>query len=677
MFSAHGLLVKSSFPAEKWTSPLPPRERLPAGPQVKIADEKDSIRATSDYLQVEFSLTRPQLLRIAVDSLGRGKLSPIELRPPPDAPRPTAVIRTGATLEYRRRTAPPPAPARWTFALDAKGITMLSRWSEDDPPEPVVLDFDPRLCHPTLLGRIDADGGVRLPAVLHLPGQGTFRITATAQKGIGSTGAQHPEGGRRPKAEKGTGPIGAQHPSGRSGQLDLSPFPALGYDARRRKGGYVKIAFPPADKERPRVEYRWQVVSIYPRLKGIEGDRRFDGFRRNWLNILQLNPGLRALANHAASDTAALCYYEYADVARHTPPLADGLSALLLVRQSLDRVLAGNPAYGMTGYRLFDKGNATNYPAASLDTYPSLLIAAGEYVGGSGDDDWLKHNYVGLERWAQKLLATDRDGNGLFEYHLSGNSGSWPDKDRTQPSNWWDTIGFGHEDAYANALAYRALRGTAELADRLGKDADAVRYRAAAKKLHDAYFKTFYNPATGVLAGWRSADGQLHDYYFLFVNGIAIHYGLVEKDRANGIMDRLMAKLKAVGYKRFDLGLPGNLIPVPRNDYVSQDPRWGGGAKADNSDGFQRYENGGATACFAYFTLAALYDLGRREEADRILFPLLDAIEKGGFRGRGHNGMSNDWKAWDGTPWGYEGFLGDNYYVLLAVLVRESKPRLR
>ena len=63
-----------------------------------------------------------------------------------------------------------------------------------------------------------------------------------------------------------------------------------------------------------------------------------------------------------------------------------------------------------------------------------------------------------------------------------------------------------------------------------------------------AYFKTFYNPATGVLAGWKSADGQLHDYYFLFVNGIAIHYGLVPKDQANAIMDRLLAKMKAVGY---------------------------------------------------------------------------------------------------------------------------------
>jgi hypothetical protein len=78
------------------------------------------------------------------------------------------------------------------------------------------------------------------------------------------------------------------------------------------------------------------------------------------------------------------------------------------------------------------------------------------------------------------------------------------------------------------------------------------------------------------------------------------------------------------------------------------------------------------TDILGYFTLAALYDLGRREEADRILFPMLAAMEKGEFQGFGTNGMTNDWKAWDGTPWGYEGFLVDNYYVLLAVLAREG-----
>jgi hypothetical protein len=312
-----------------------------------------------------------------------------------------------------------------------------------------------------------------------------------------------------------------------------------------------------------------------------------------------------------------------------------------------------------------------------LDSYPSLLIAAADYVAGSREQAWLKRQYPRLKDWGDKLLAMDHDGNGLCEYPYSGNSGSWSGRTDKRPSNWWDTIGFGHEDAYANALAYRGLRGLEDLSAKLGQIKDVTRWRAAADKLRAAYLNAFYNPATGVLAGWRSADGQLHDYYFLFVNGIAIHYGLVPEEKANDIMDRLLKKMNAVGYTRFDLGLPGNLIPVARKDYVHLDHRWGGGEKEDNSDGFQIYENGGATACFAYFTLAALYDLGRRQEADGILFPMLEAFAKGAFQGQAANGRSNDWKAWDGTPWGYEGFLVDNYYALLAVLTRDGLDQTR
>ncbi len=265
----------------------------------------------------------------------------------------------------------------------------------------------------------------------------------------------------------------------------------------------------------------------------------------------------------------------------------------------------------------------------------------------------------------------DRNGDGLFEYDGSGNSDPLR-RPNNNVSNWWDDIGFGHQDAYGNALAYRALREMAGLAKAMDQREDAARYAAAADRLRHAYYKTFYNPATGVLAGWRSADGQLHDYHFLFVNGAAIHYGLIETDKANAIMDRLLAKIKEVGYRRFDLGLPGNLTPVAMKDYRELRARFGGGQKEDGSEGFQHYENGGATACFAYFTLAALYDLGRREEADRMLFPMLAAFAKGGFEGRGPDGRSYDWKSWDGAPWGYEGFLSDNYYALLAVLAREG-----
>ena len=332
-------------------------------------------------------------------------------------------------------------------------------------------------------------------------------------------------------------------------------------------------------------------------------------------------------------------------MAERTPPLATGLAALDLIRQTLDRYLSGMKGYGLAGYVPNDPTIRYDF----LDSYPSLLTAAWDYVRGSKDEAWLEKNYARLKGWTTKMLAMDREGNGLLEYPASGNSGSWTEKLTLRPANWWDTIGFAHQDAYSNALAYHALLGMTEMARRANRPEDAQLYASRAEKLRAVYFDTFYNPTTGVLAGWRSADGKLHDYYFTFVNGAAITYGLVPRDKANQIMDHLLAKMKEVGYTHFEYGLPGNLIPVRREDYVDHDKRFGGPEKENGSDGFQIYENGGATACYAYFTLQALYQLRRRQEADAILFPMLRAFKQGGFQGRAGNGMTYDWKAWDGA----------------------------
>ena len=304
------------------------------------------------------------------------------------------------------------------------------------------------------------------------------------------------------------------------------------------------------------------------------------------------------LSNNTNSDTCAFCYYEYADIARQTPPLAEGLYALDLVRQSLERVFGGMKAYGMPGYGTPGIGD---FPAESSDTFPSLLIAADDYAEGRQDWAWLRSHYAEIRAMAEKMLGTDTNGDGLVKYVITGNSGIWNEgMPKVRPSNWWDTIGFGYEDAYSNALAYRSLLGMQRMADGTQNHGDAARYAAAAARLRETYYTTFFNPSSGVLAGWKSADGKLHDYCFTFVNSAAVLYGLVSGDRAARIMDRLWDKMAEVGFTQFRKGLPGNLVPVVRADYAHKAPRFGGGVREDNTDGFQIYENGGATACFAW-----------------------------------------------------------------------------
>jgi hypothetical protein len=600
--------------------------------------QNNTLQYQSAFMRVELAPDQPAFVALAVDSLGKNKLRVSALRPSAKPQGIYELHRVGSTFEYRPSGAPAGTPPGWTFAFSARQIHLRSHFAGGNPPPPVVLNFDSYINHATLLGHINDDGSVPLPALLNLPDLGTFRITSSPAKGLalGYDAFRHAED-----------PSPNQPPS-------------------KQAGDYVKVTFSAASAGRPDIDYTLDVVAIYPGPPELARDPRFDGFRRNWVNIFQLNPRLRVLANNAASDPCAFTLFEYSSMAERTPPLAPGLTALDLIHQSLDRYLSGMKAYGMAGFIPNDSITRYDY----LDSYPSLLIAAWDYVHGSNDEAWLKKNYPGLKGWATRMLAMDRQGNGLLEYPASGNSGSWPEQLALRPANWWDDVGFAHEDAYSNALAYDALVEMAEMARRAGRRDDAEFYASRAQKIRSIYFDTFYNPATGVLAGWRSADGKLHDYYFLFVNGAAIVYGLVPRDKANQIMDHLLAKMHEVGYTKFEYGLPGNLIPIRREDYAHHILSSGGGEKADGSDGFQIYQNGGATASFAYFTLEALYLLGRHKEADAMLLPMLRGFEDGGFQGSGPNGKSYDWKAWDGTPHGYEGLLVDAYQALLAVQSR-------
>ncbi len=595
-------------------------------------DSADGLHYSSESLDAHISSSAPEFLSLTIDGLGKGRRG-ANIFPATGTSAVYAASSsssgTGRRVEYRVAGASEDAAPPWTFEFSESKIVLTSQWCAELVPHPMIFHFDLSQVHSTVLGVFRKDDLLAVPVLMHFPGQGAMRLTASV------------------------------------------PDVGLAYISDRPKSA-AKLSLPGANQEHQRIVYTLEVTALYPDLPGIGDDARFDAFRRNWLNALQLNPKYPALANNTASDTCAFCYYEFADIAALTPPLADGLTALHIVRQTLDRILAGGTAYGLPapGWQCC--------PSPFSDALPALLIAAANCVRKGDCDAWLSANYAGIRNWAESLLQSDTDGDGLFKYSVSGNSGIWKDGDPTfRPSNWWDTIGFGHEDAYGNALAYRALRNMAALADKVAKWADAARYQAAADKLRDAYYRCFYDPETGVLGGWRSADGQLHDYYFLWVNGIAIHYGLVPKPQANAIMDRLLEKMKAVGYDEFAMGLPGNLVSVALKDCVDKrgNGRFGCGSRPDNSDGFQNYENGGATGAFAFFTLAALYDLGRREEADQILLPMLEAYGNCGFEGKNAAGTSPDWRRWDGTWKGYEGYLTDDYYALLAVPLRQSETR--
>jgi hypothetical protein len=590
----------------------------------------------SPFCTLSLDAASPRFTRFAIDGLGKAKVRENFVLPATPGPGLFQLERLKPEVfVYRATGASPKAPELWRLTCKERELILRSEYAEGAPAVPFSLTLDQKANHATLLGIMQPGRReMPLPALLHLPDYGSVRITSSHGKA------------------------------------------ALTYDARRRNvpHPFVQVAFPPATRDRRAVEYRLEIDAIYPDLKGIRKDPAFDGFRRGFLNMFQVNPRLQMLANNASSDPCAFTLFKYARVARQAPKLVGNVTALDLVRVTLDQYLSGMRGYGQAGYGTNDLDADLipwKTPYTSLDSMPSLVLAACDYIEGAGDHDWAWANYAKIHAWAREMISSDKNGNGLMEYPRTGNYGDRPGRDN-RPANWWDTINFGHEDAYSNALIYNACHRFAALARRMGQEKDARVFSSVAARIAVAYVPAFLNPQTGILAGWRSADGQLHDYWFTFVNGAAITYGLVDTPLANQIMDRLLARFNQAGYTNFSIGFPGNLVPIRKGDYVlenSPPERTGEPRREDGSDGFQFYENGGATGCFTWFTIKALYQLGRTQDARRLFLPMLAGYNSGNFQGFcPDTGRSKDWRDWQGGCHGYEGLLVDNYLSLLLVM---------
>ncbi len=374
------------------------------------------------------------------------------------------------------------------------------------------------------------------------------------------------------------------------------------------------------------------------------------------------------LGNNVISDPASMSLVFYSDMAYWFPKVA-GIPVSSLVRQTAEWWLADrtSPQGVVAGYwdwRVF------------LDANTGPLIAAWDYVESTNDLHWVFHKISQLESIADYYVRRDVDGDGLVEALQSGNAGTLHGHERS--CCWWDALNCGGKDGYSNALIYRAWLCLADLESKLARHKQQARYLELARKLKAAYVKTLFNRKTGWLGWWRSRDGQLHDYATPVVNGMAIEYGLVEPALGRKILDRLWRKIGEVGFTHLELGFPSTLVPVLRADYLTPHAI-GCPQRADGTDTFQQYMNGGITAGQVLHFLAAHYVVGRPQRADCALRGMLGRALAGRFQNgvRNKAGEGIDWTTWTGKPCGYEGYLADVYYFLQAVLLREPSFRRR
>jgi hypothetical protein len=400
-------------------------------------------------------------------------------------------------------------------------------------------------------------------------------------------------------------------------------------------------------RARKRAVFELRPCALLPTLAANEAALS-EGVRKCWTaGFSAFRPEFGGFSNNAISTNCHVNQHTAFDFAAFTARPPVGPDPLNLVKFSVGRALLDGGGYGY-------------HRNLYLDSDPILLCGAGRIVQLADDPNWLAHVGPGIRAAARRILDTFDPKEGMVVCRsLSGNSGTY-----RWSSNAMDVIGFGHIDAYVNAWSFRGLKNAAALCRCLGDDGLVAHCTEAAAALSANYARQLVNPATGWVSGWRSRDGQLHDYGFLWINGVACAFGVIDQAIAHQALTHLEAKRQEVFPESGYSGLPLNLLPIAPEDHML--PKIGYQTKPT----YENYTDGALSPLAATYYLRALSRNGLTTEARAIA----ENLERGYADGLFHGpyGTGKEFMTWTGADSGYEGTFGPNSGPLYAIAVERG-----
>ncbi len=614
-------------------SNLSPTEFAP-----QVEDLGRTLAISTPWYRLVLDKAQPRIVSLALDSLGKGELGVNLLQeggayPVLDQPfasamplGASAVTRSGNLFRYAPVEIGPGVYEQVSIRAGARGfdLSLAAAAKHSVPMRGGLFRFQfaanqtptTFVCHPSKrMNYVD------VPTYLAAPDFGTVYITRT-----GDAAAFY----RRPSS---------LFPA-TSYAVDITPHQPASEDGLNEIGPQAW-----------HTTLHFAVESLEPLPGLISRNLWLVRFPKYSLNMTQWQPDTGMVSNSVMSINCGLAILFYAEQAVFAPHLEDGISPMELVGATVDRYFKG-----ARGYMMPDVNVYSPEWKSSRETAAYLVISA-----------WYVIRTIGgmpqLHEWLRPMEATADH----IEAHFNKN-GLVDEAGR----EWFDVYDFQGPDAFSNAADYRAFLCMADVEALAGRPTLARRYRADAERIKAVYFKTFFNPATGVIAGWKSPDGKLHDYMFPWVNGFAIYQGLAPPEQAKSILQTMLAKMRSIGFHSFELGLPTNLIPMSPAGYI---PHTSGAPKqANGKDTWQVYMNGGATPPYEYYFIQALYETGLRKDAERLLWPLMQSYEKGTFNAgielpgeRQRNPVGSAFYVWDGSRGRGEGYLPEDWQEVDAL----------
>ena len=375
-------------------------------------------------------------------------------------------------------------------------------------------------------------------------------------------------------------------------------------------------------------------------LRGCSYEQTPPGLKRGIGAGLGFRSELAGYSNNSISCSCHLSHYAAANLSAYMGKFNCGVDPVEMLRYTMELSLRGGPGYG---------DNRHMY----IDSDPSVLVAVGMLQNAAPDDRWIASMWPLIKKAADRITDLIDESDLLCCKALTGNSGS-----KRWSSNGWDVLSFGNYDAYSNALAFQGLSYITGIAGNLGDSEAEKKYGSAALGIKENFERVLKNPETGLISGWVSADGQHHDYYFTFINNMAVTFGLVGKETALHIMKEFEREMDELGLHYFGYGLPTNLLSVKNidaphgNDYL----------RADGMDSFGIYVNGSMFLGWMQYYLRALKLCGFTEKAETVIRQIDDSLARrkilGGY------GTGTEFFSWEGRPCGYEGVLVGQFSTL-------------
>ena len=372
-----------------------------------------------------------------------------------------------------------------------------------------------------------------------------------------------------------------------------------------------------------------------------------EGLKKCWAaGFSAFRPEFGGFSDNAISTNCHVEQHTAFDFAAFTAKSPDGMDPVELVKFSLGRALMDGGGYGY-------------HRSLYLDSDPVLLSGAGRVFQLTGDKKWLEHVSPGIFAAARRIVGNFNNQEGMIVCRaLSGNSGTY-----RWSSNTCDVVGFGHIDAYVNAWSFRAMKNAAVMCNVLGDNALVARCKDVADALSENYARQLINPETGWVSGWKSRDGQLHDFGFLWINGVACAFDVMGTSETKHALKKLEEKRQEVFQESGYLGLPLNLIPIKETDHMLPQSY---GLRPT----YENYTDGALCPWFSGYYIRALSAHGFKKESKTIA----DSLEQGFADGKFHGpyGTGKEFTTWTGADSGYEATFGPNSSPLYAIAVERG-----